>query len=119
MTDKIVLIGLEFFGRHGCSREEQSLGQKFLVDLELTLDLSNLYDEISETVDYVEVANLTKKIVENQPRKLIETVAIEIAEKILEQFSKIESVRVILHKPHSPIEFSLKDVAVEIFRERQ
>ena len=119
MTDKIVLTGLEFFGRHGCSREEQSLGQKFIVDLELTLDLSNLHDEISETVDYVEIVNLTKKIVEGTPRKLIETVAIEIAERILKNFSKVESVRVILHKPHSPIEFSLKDVAVEIFRERQ
>lgn len=118
MQDKIVLVGLEFFGRHGCSREEQSLGQKFLVDLELSLDLSNLEDEISATIDYVEVANLARKIVEGIPRKLIETVAIEIAESILKTFSKIESVRVILHKPHSPVEFSLRDVAVEIFRQR-
>ena len=116
--DKIYLIGLECFGRHGCSNEEQILGQRFLVDLELEIDLSKVNDEISNTIDYVDVAELTKSIVNGPKRKLIETVAVEIADLILEKFSKVKSVKVILHKPHSPIDFPIRDVAVEIYRER-
>ena len=51
--DKIFITGLECFGRHGCSKEEQLLGQRFLIDLELEVDLREIRDEISETVAYV------------------------------------------------------------------
>ena len=40
MSDKFILTGIEIFGYHGDLPEERKLGQKFLVDLELNLDLS-------------------------------------------------------------------------------
>ncbi|MDO4403362.1 MAG: dihydroneopterin aldolase, partial [Clostridiaceae bacterium] len=39
-NDKIVIRDLEIFAFHGVFEGEKSVGQKFLVSLELSLDLS-------------------------------------------------------------------------------
>ena len=120
MSDKIILTGIEIFGRHGCSIEEQTLGQKFYVDVELNLDLSKAgrSDNFDDTVDYVKILELVEKIVGGTPRRLIETVAEEIAEKILADFEIIEGVTVTLHKPNAPLKFTYVDAAVKIYRAR-
>ena len=38
--DKIILNGCRFYGYHGAFAEEQTLGQIFVVDLELAVDLT-------------------------------------------------------------------------------
>ena len=118
--DKFILTGLEIFGRHGCSTEEQTLGQKFKVDAEIFFDLSKSgkSDDMADTIDYTKILATIKKIVEGEPRKLIETVAEEIAENLLNEFSKIDAVKIVLHKPFAPIDFILSDVAVSITRKR-
>ena len=120
MSDKFILTGIEIFGHHGDLPEERKLGQKFLVDLELNLDLSvaGKSDELSDTVDYPKVLEITEKIVAGKPKNLIETVAEEIAENILKNFPKVESVKVVLHKPHAPLKIKYSDAAVSIFRQR-
>ena len=118
MTDKIILTGIEIFGHHGCSVEEQNRGQIFKVDLELNLDLSKscASDELTDTVDYATILFEVEKIVAGKPRKLIETVAAEIAEKILRDFNLIESLTVTLHKPDAPLPIKYFDAAIKIFR---
>ena len=120
MSDKIILTGIEIFGRHGCTIEEQKLGQKFYVDLELNLDLSKAgkSDSYEDTVDYAQVISLVEKIVSGTPRRLIETVAEELATKILSEFEKIDSLTLTLHKPNAPLPMTYKDAAVKIFRTR-
>ena len=120
MNDKIILTGIEIFGYHGCSDEEKKLGQKFYVDLELNLDLSKAgqSDNFEDTVDYSQVILLVEKIVGGTPRRLIETVAEEIAEKILAEFERVESLTLTLHKPNAPLPMTYADAAVKIFRAR-
>ncbi len=120
MKDKMTLKGIEVFGYHGCSVEEQKLGQKFFVDVELNLDLSisGRSDDINDTVDYSKIILLTEKIVGGTPRRLIETVAEELASKILSEFDKVDAVKIILHKPNAPLPMTYKEAAVEIFRTR-
>ena len=38
-SDRIIVEGMQFYGYHGSSPEERSLGQPFQVDLEAELDL--------------------------------------------------------------------------------
>lgn len=118
--DKIVLTGIEVFGHHGCTIEEQKLGQKFYVDLELNLDLSKagMSDEYDDTVDYSQVIKLVEEIVGGKPRRLIETVAEDLATQILKEFERVDSVKVTLHKPHAPLPMTYADAAVTIYRER-
>jgi len=120
VSDKMILTGIEVFGYHGCTIEEQKLGQKFLVDVELDLDLSKSgkSDELSDTVDYSKVIAQVEKIVGGKPRILIETVAEEIAEKILADFELVEGVTITLHKPNAPLNFKYVDAAIKIYRKR-
>ena len=115
MSDKIILTGIEVFGHHGCTVEERKLGQKFIIDVELNLSDAALNDDIEKAVDYVKVLECVEKIVGGEPYNLIETLAVELANKIKSEFP-IDGVKVTVHKPHSPIRFNLKDVAVEVCR---
>lgn len=121
MSDKIILTGIEVFGRHGCSDEEQTLGQYFKVDVELDTDLSKAgrSDNIGDTVNYAKVLFLIEEIVAGSPRRLIETVAENIAAEILNRFDKVTRVKVILHKPNAPLPVKYADAAVEIVRDRE
>ncbi|URE10110.1 dihydroneopterin aldolase, partial [Musa troglodytarum] len=55
--DKLILRGLQFHGFHGVKPEEKKLGQKFVVDVDAWLDLSNAgkSDDISDTVSYTDI----------------------------------------------------------------
>ena len=118
--DKIYLNNMEFYGYHGVLPEENRLGQRFVVDLMVELDLSKAgkTDDLSETVNYAEVYNLCRDIVEGKSYKLIEAVAEQIAEKVLEQFNKIVTCTVKLIKPDPPIPGHYRSVAVEINKTR-
>ena len=120
MNDKLILTGIEIFGYHGDLPEERKLGQKFLIDLELNLDLSvaGKSDKLSDTADYTKILELTEKVVGGKPKNLIEAVAEELAEKILQNFPNVESLKIILHKPNAPLKIKYLDVAVSIFRQR-
>ena len=119
--DKLILKGIEIFGRHGCHIEEQQRGQIFKVDIELNLNLEKAgkTDDINETVDYPQVLFDVEKIVGGTPRKLIETVAEEIAETLLKNYPCVESLKVVLHKPNAPLLVRYAEAAVEISRRRK
>ena len=115
--DFISLKGLRGIGHHGLFEEERTKGQEFIVDLELhfSLQKAGQFDEISETVDYGLIALSVNKQIIGPPVKLIETLAQNIANEIL-QNNLIEKVVVTVHKPHAPIAVEFSDVSVTITR---
>jgi dUTP pyrophosphatase len=119
--DVIELRGLTWYGYHGAFAEEQRLGQRFVVDLRLTLDLApaGRTDELSRTVDYGKVVDAARAIVEGPPFKLIEALAERIATAILEDFPLVDRVEVRVAKPSAPVAAAPSGlVAVEIGRSR-
>jgi 7,8-dihydroneopterin aldolase/epimerase/oxygenase len=119
--DRILLEGMVFHGRHGTLPAERELGQPFVVDVELRLNLrpAGLSDDLAQTVDYGEVHRQIKEIVEGPPVNLIETVAESIAAAVLEEHPLVEAVRVKVAKPHVRLGDSvLAGSAVEILRRR-
>jgi len=119
--DRILLEGMVFHGRHGTLPAERDLGQPFVVDVELRLDLrpAGLSDDLEKTVDYSEVHRRARKIVEGEPVNLTETVAERIATEVLEEHPPVQSVRVRVAKPHVRLEDTvLAGSAVEIVRHR-
>src|SRR5699024_11802621 len=85
MADRIELKGLECFGYHGVFDHEKQQGQKFIVDLTCWLDFKEAAatDDLEKTVSYADLADIAADIVEGPARDLIETIAIEIADKIM------------------------------------
>ncbi|MEB1805995.1 MAG: dihydroneopterin aldolase [Bacillaceae bacterium] len=118
--DKIIIDQMQFYGYHGVYPEENKLGQRFKVDATLWLDLSaaGVNDDLNQTVNYAEVYELTKKAVENQTHKLVETIAENISSSILKTFPIVQSCTIKVIKPDPPINGHYNSVAVEITRSR-
>lgn len=115
--DKIMLKGMSFYGYHGVLPEEQVLGQEFIIDLEMMLDLrpAGRSDNLDQTVNYAEVYKLVNHITVNKRYKLIEALAEHIADQVLLNFS-IDGVKVKVSKPRPPVPGIYKSMAVEITR---
>jgi len=111
---------MEFYGYHGVFPEETRLGQRFVVDLTVSLDLqlAGRTDQLEYSVDYGELYRICREIVEGGPVKLVETIAERIAENILTEFPAIAEVTVKVIKPDPPIPGHYQSVAVEITRGR-
>lgn len=119
--DRILLEGMIFHGRHGTLPAERELGQPFVVDVELRLDLrpAGVSDDLARTVDYGEVHRGVREVVEGPPAGLTETVAERIAAYVLEEHPLVEAVRVKVAKPNVRLDDTvLAGSAVEIFRRR-
>ena len=115
--DKIVLSGLEFHGFHGVFPEEASFGARFIVDVELRLSLPG-EDDLQQTVDYSQVYALVKNEVTENRYQLIEALASTTARRILDAHPRVEQITVRVHKPHAPLAGVVRDVYVEVTRDR-
>ena len=120
MSDRIVLSGMRFEGRHGVGEEERSLPQLIEVDVELALDLgpAGTGDELERTVDYGPVIELCRRTVEERSFRLLEAIAEAIAADILAS-TAAESVTVRVRKPAVPVDADLEFAGVEITRGRK
>lgn len=116
--DQIIIENLETFGYHGVFEEEAFLGQKFIVSARLFLDTrrAGKSDDLKESLDYGEVCQIIKNLVETKRYMLIERLAEAIAEKLLLTFSKLHSVEITVKKPWAPVQVSLDTISVAIKR---
>jgi dihydroneopterin aldolase len=119
--DRMVMHRMEYYGYHGVFEEERKLGQRYYIDLELELDLSQagLNDDLSQTVNYAEVHELVKNIVETKSFKLIEALGECIASHVLDTYTIINAVTVKVTKPHPPFDIHFQGVTVELRRSRK
>ena len=120
MSDQIVLTGIHGFGYHGLFDQERKDGQDFFIDLTLSVDLTAAAqsDAIEDTVNYAEITDLVVEEITTNPVNLIEKLAARIAERVLNQHIKVQSVTVTVHKPQAPVAAQLKDIAVVVTRSR-
>ncbi|MFO7952802.1 MAG: dihydroneopterin aldolase [Bacillota bacterium] len=101
--DYIVIENINIYAYHGVLPEEKTLGQEFLVNLELGLDLSShIKDKIEAVADYRQAVQFTEEIMSGKPCVLIETLACRIADKLL-TIAKVQAVKVEVCKPNPPI----------------
>ena len=116
--DHIQIKELEVFANHGVLKQENELGQKFVVSVDLTVDTSKAAesDDIEDAVNYVEVAELIHSETKRNTFQLIEHLAGHLAEQILLTFPLVKSLSLRIDKPWAPIRLPLKTVSVEIQR---
>jgi len=116
--DRMTLRRMVFYGYHGVFPEENKLGQTFIVDLDLRLDLSQAArsDDVADTVNYAEIHGLVKGIVEGAPVKLIEALADKIATAVLGTYTIIHEAEVAVTKPNPPFDITFDGVTVSLRR---
>ena len=120
-TDRIVLEGRRFYGFHGVNPEARVLGQEYLVDLAVEMDLTQAgaSDRLEDTISYAHIYRAVRDVMEGEPRNLLEAAAQAVADRILSDFP-VDSVSIRVKKPHPPIRGSvIENATVEIFRRRQ
>ncbi|HEY7067404.1 MAG TPA: dihydroneopterin aldolase [Chloroflexota bacterium] len=122
MTDRILLTGMAFYGRHGVLPAERELGGRFVVDVEAALDLraAGERDDLAATADYATMYEAVRAVVEGPPCNLVEAVAERIARRLLAAFPPLQAVTVRVHKPGAPLPGAhFATIAVEVQRTRE
>jgi 7,8-dihydroneopterin aldolase/epimerase/oxygenase len=121
MSDRIFISGLSLHAYHGVMAHEAKVGQTFTVDLELTIDLKAAAksDKVVDTVSYDKVVDCASEAFTAQRFRLIEAAAGKVADAVLATFSRVENVKVTIHKPHAPIAATFSDVGVTLVRGRK
>jgi dihydroneopterin aldolase len=120
MSDVIFITGLSVHARHGYLDYEAEVGQRFVIDLELTADIAEASrsDKLSDTVSYANVVATATAAFKDANYKLLERAAGAVADSVLSAFPKIETIKVTVHKPHAPIAAIFDDVGVILTRHR-
>jgi dihydroneopterin aldolase len=116
--DKILMSNLGFYGFHGLLKEESVLGQKFFLDIELDVDTkeAGLTDDMTKSVSYADAYEVVRDIVQNKRFNLLEALAENIANDVLEKFDLVKGIMVRIKKPEAPVNGIYDYFGVEIRR---
>lgn len=112
----IEIIGIKGYGYHGLFANEREIGQEFLVDVLADLDLTVAAqsDDLTDSVDYGAIAKTVIAEITGEPCNLIEKLASRVGQRLIAEFSKLDSVTITVHKPSAPLGVSANDVSVTI-----
>ena len=93
----VELEGLEIFGHHGATEQEQDRGQTFLYDVRLEVSDAALSDRLEDAVDYEDVAATVRDVSDARRFHLLEALAAAVADAVNDRFD-VERVRVRVRK---------------------
>lgn len=119
-TDRIFVNGLIVRAFHGVMPHESKVGQPFILDLLLDIDLTRATqsDKLADTVSYDSVVKTTTAAFTGQRYQLVEAAAGAIATAILKEFAPVSAISVTVRKPQAPVAAVFTDVGVTIVRHR-
>lgn len=104
METFILLENVAFYANHGVFRQENTVGNNFLINLKIkTISTDpNLTDDIDDTVSYADVFNIVKQEMAI-PSKLLEHVGARIIKKLRDFSSKIGEIELKISKQNPPL----------------
>lgn len=104
-TYAITLKNCVFYARHGVFESEQSLGQRFFIDVTMHVEADDALenDDVESTVHYGLAYAIVEKIVTETRRNLIETLAKDIGKALCDWSAQIRRVEIAVRKPSVPI----------------
>lgn len=120
MSDKILVSNLRLHAHHGVFAEENTLGQKFDIDIECMLDTRAFAkgDEYANAVCYGSLCQIAEDVSNQGPFALIEKFGHEIAITALERYNDIVAIKVVIRKRSAPVPQVVDYLGVEINRTR-
>ena len=116
MSSYIFLDRMRFFAHHGVGGQETLVGNEFVVNLRLKVDIGHAMqtDDVTDTVSYAEVYEAVKV-----PSKLLEHVGGRIVKRLLGEFPQIENIELKLSKRNPPMGADIEAAGIEIHTSRQ
>lgn len=118
--DRIEVVGLAVWAKHGVLAHEKELGQQFVLDVACEMDLSTAMrsDDLADTLDYGVLAERVHDVVASERHDLIERVAQRVLDVCFGD-RRVTAAEVTVHKPSVPLTVAAGEVRVTVRRERE
>lgn len=98
----VELKNVRFHAFHGLYAEEQKSGSDYDINLSVSWQENQLITDLDQTVNYARLHSLVKEEMK-KPRRLLETLLMEIAEKIHSEFPQVKDINMSVAKLNPPI----------------
>lgn len=120
MKSFILLENIEFYAHHGVFAQETCVGNIYILNIKLEIDLSKASqsDSLDDTVSYADVYEIVKKEMDI-PSKLLEHAAGRIILRLRESYSQLGDIEIKLSKRNPPIGAKLDYASVLIVDEKK
>jgi dihydroneopterin aldolase len=117
---RIIIEEMEFYAFHGHYREEQIVGNRFLVDLEIDGDFSRpaATDQLEDAINYQMAYRLIKEEMKRKKSNLLENIAKRMLDALFENLPGIETATVRIRKMNPPMGGPIKSVSVTLTRKK-
>lgn len=111
----ITLHRMKFFAHHGVCPQEQVVGNRFEVTLQVFCDMEKAMtdDDLSGTVNYAALYAVVEKEME-VPSKLLEHVAFRIIQAVKAEFAEVTGGSISICKLTPPFKCDLEKVEIKI-----
>lgn len=111
---KLNVRNASFYAYHGVKSEEQTLGGRYEVDLELYYNATRavINDDVSYALNYDEAMYCIEDVINGQ-YNLIETIANEILNMLFDKFPMLEMATVKVRKYSAPIRIPVAFIEAE------
>lgn len=111
----IRLINAKFYAHHGVLDVERTNGGLFEIDAEFICDVKDAEaeDKLKKTLDYEKAYAFIKEIISDSKFYLIEALAYNLANKLIESFPIVKKVKIKVRKPQPPVGGVVEFVEVE------
>lgn len=122
MTENIIRIKkASFYAYHGVLSEEQSVGGKFEADVDIYTDFKHAAetDSLKDTINYHQVYKFVHQLVLEKKYRLLETLALNIVEALMNKYPEIRKVAFRIRKNNPPMGGVVDCVEVEVIKERE
>ena len=112
---EVIVTGLELTGHHGVTEKERTEGCRLKIDVCAEVDGSaGETDDISDTVDYGELAGLMVEVSGSAKYRTLERLAKAFAEEAFRRFPSLLSVEVQIDKLDPPVPFTVGSLGVRL-----
>jgi dihydroneopterin aldolase len=118
---QIAVKGLALYAYHGVHVHEREQGQQFYLDITLWADVlaACQNDDLDDTVNYSRVIDCAAAAFIADKHNLIERAANVVGDAIMAQFSQIQRLTIVVHKPQAPVRQTVKNITFTLELERE
>ena len=118
--DRIEIRGLRLLATVGVPEAERAVAQPLELDIDLEVDLRDAArsDDVADTVDYGAVAVAVADAVAGTSFALLERLAAEVADVVLDRDQRCRAVTVRVRKLRPPVPLDVDTTGVRIRRTR-
>ena len=117
----ILLREMEYRLKIGVEEKERADSQPIFFDMEMVVDVTEATksQSIKQTVNYSAVQRAIEQFLENKEYVLVEKAASDVADLLLQKFSKIEEITLICWKPQALQKKNVRNVGIKIMKKRE